>query len=127
MPRIALLALLAAAPMMPSTALADEAGSVHIDVAGHAHHREAPAWAPPTGAQVYYGYHFTQVPAYPEPDISHAYPVPVFQGARPLPVVGYASPAHVEWCYRHYNSYRLSDNSFQPHQGVRRACRSPYH
>ena len=49
------------------------------------------------------------------------------RGASPLPVFGYVSPAHVEWCYTRYRSYRLSDNSFQPHRGVRRACRSPYY
>lgn len=34
--------------------------------------------------------------------------------------------AHVAWCYDRYRSYRASDNSFQPHYGPRRECRSPY-
>ena len=34
--------------------------------------------------------------------------------------------AHVEWCYDRYRSYRASDNSFQPYNGARRQCRSPY-
>ncbi|MGY6710678.1 MAG: BA14K family protein [Rhizobiaceae bacterium] len=36
------------------------------------------------------------------------------------------SRAHVEWCYDRYRSYRSSDNTFQPYQGPRRACNSPY-
>ncbi|NMG40579.1 BA14K family protein [Chelativorans sp. ZYF759] len=36
------------------------------------------------------------------------------------------SRSHVEWCYGQYRSYRASDNTFQPYQGPRRACRSPF-
>lgn len=35
-------------------------------------------------------------------------------------------PAHVEWCYARYRSYRASDNTFQPYNGPRRQCRSPH-
>jgi hypothetical protein len=34
--------------------------------------------------------------------------------------------AHVRWCRDHYVSYRASDNTFQPYEGPRRACVSPY-
>ena len=34
--------------------------------------------------------------------------------------------AHVEWCYNRYRSYRASDNTFQPYNGPRRQCYSPY-
>lgn len=34
---------------------------------------------------------------------------------------------HVQWCYDRYRSYRASDNSFQPYNGPRRECRSPYY
>lgn len=34
--------------------------------------------------------------------------------------------AHVEWCYNRYRSYRASDNSFQPYNGPRQRCYSPY-
>jgi hypothetical protein len=34
--------------------------------------------------------------------------------------------AHVRWCYDRYRSYRASDNTFQPYNGPRRQCRSPY-
>lgn len=36
------------------------------------------------------------------------------------------SQAHVDWCYDRYRSYRASDNTFQPYNGPRRECRSPY-
>lgn len=35
--------------------------------------------------------------------------------------------AHVDWCYDRYRSYRASDNTFQPYNGPRRQCRSPYY
>jgi hypothetical protein len=34
--------------------------------------------------------------------------------------------AHVQWCYDHYRSYRASDNTYQPYNGPRRQCVSPY-
>lgn len=34
--------------------------------------------------------------------------------------------AHVRWCYDRYRSYRASDNTFQPYNGPRRQCYSPY-
>lgn len=34
--------------------------------------------------------------------------------------------AHINWCYNRYRSYRASDNSFQPYNGPRRQCYSPY-
>lgn len=38
----------------------------------------------------------------------------------------YGGDAHVEWCYNRYKSYRASDNTFQPYNGPRRQCISPY-
>lgn len=35
-------------------------------------------------------------------------------------------PAHVEWCHARYRSYRAWDDTFQPYNGPRRRCRSPY-
>jgi hypothetical protein len=35
--------------------------------------------------------------------------------------------AHVRWCYRNYRSYREYDNSYQPFDGPRRECISPYY
>lgn len=34
--------------------------------------------------------------------------------------------AHVRWCYDRFRSYRASDNTFQPYNGSRRQCNSPY-
>jgi len=34
--------------------------------------------------------------------------------------------SHVEWCYNRYRSYRASDNTYQPYDGPRRQCYSPY-
>lgn len=34
--------------------------------------------------------------------------------------------AHVRWCQNRYRSYRAYDNSFQPYNGPRRQCYSPY-
>jgi len=34
---------------------------------------------------------------------------------------------HVSWCYNKWRSYRDYDNSYQPWEGPRRLCRSPYY
>ncbi|MFC5991062.1 BA14K family protein [Limoniibacter endophyticus] len=34
--------------------------------------------------------------------------------------------AHVNWCANRYRSYRAYDNTFQPYNGPRRQCISPY-
>ncbi|RUM97879.1 BA14K family protein [Pseudaminobacter arsenicus] len=34
--------------------------------------------------------------------------------------------SHVQWCYNRYRSYRASDNTYQPYNGPRRQCLSPY-
>ncbi|EKF20864.1 BA14K family protein [Nitratireductor pacificus] len=53
--------------------------------------------------------------------------------ARPRPARPYYRPrvslsrAHVNWCYNRYRSYRAMDNSFQPYNGPRRLCISPYY
>jgi hypothetical protein len=39
---------------------------------------------------------------------------------------GGQSSAHVRWCYDRYRSYRAYDNTFQPYNGPRRQCWSPY-
>jgi hypothetical protein len=33
----------------------------------------------------------------------------------------------VQWCYNRYKSYRSSDNTFQPYNGPRKQCYSPYY
>lgn len=34
--------------------------------------------------------------------------------------------AHVRWCHNRYRSYRAYDNTFQPYNGRRQQCYSPY-
>lgn len=34
--------------------------------------------------------------------------------------------AHIRWCMQRYRSYRAWDNTYQPYQGPRRICVSPY-
>jgi hypothetical protein len=36
------------------------------------------------------------------------------------------SAAHVDWCHNRWRSYRASDNTYQPYEGPRRVCVSPY-
>lgn len=44
----------------------------------------------------------------------------------PAPVAG-LNPRHYEWCEARYRSYRAYDNTFQPNNGPRRECLSPYY
>jgi hypothetical protein len=39
---------------------------------------------------------------------------------------GGLSSAHAQWCYDRYRSYRAYDNTFQPYNGPRQQCWSPY-
>ncbi|RCS25215.1 BA14K family protein [Phyllobacterium salinisoli] len=34
--------------------------------------------------------------------------------------------SHTQWCYNRYRSYRAYDNTYQPYNGPRRQCVSPY-
>lgn len=36
------------------------------------------------------------------------------------------NPRHTDWCYARYRSYRAYDNTFQPYNGPRQQCYSPY-
>lgn len=49
----------------------------------------------------------------------------VIGGALAQPPVRYGN-RHVEWCYDRYRSYRAYDNTYQPYNGPRRQCYSPY-
>ncbi|MBB4122186.1 BA14K family protein [Martelella radicis] len=37
------------------------------------------------------------------------------------------NPKHYDWCESRYRSYRPSDNTFQPYNGPRKQCLSPYY
>jgi len=46
---------------------------------------------------------------------------------RPAPQVGAALPvSHVRWCQGRYRSYDAYSNTFQPYNGPRQVCVSPY-
>lgn len=40
---------------------------------------------------------------------------------------GGINPRHVSWCEARYRSYRAYDNTFQPYNGPRQQCYSPYY
>ncbi|MET3600476.1 BA14K family protein [Martelella mangrovi] len=48
------------------------------------------------------------------------------QRSRPQQAYG-LNPKHYNWCESRYRSYRPSDNSFQPYNGPRKQCLSPYY
>ncbi|WP_235890750.1 BA14K family protein [Martelella alba] len=37
------------------------------------------------------------------------------------------NPRHYEWCAQTYRSYRRADNTYQPYNGQRQQCFSPYY
>ncbi len=49
----------------------------------------------------------------------------IIGGAIAQPPVRYVG-SHVEWCDNRYRSYRDYDNTYQPNNGPRRQCNSPY-
>lgn len=42
------------------------------------------------------------------------------------PAMNLADTPHAQWCAQRYNSYRVEDDSYQPYNGPRRSCDSPY-
>ncbi|MBE7184969.1 MAG: BA14K family protein [Methylobacterium mesophilicum] len=53
-------------------------------------------------------------------------PRPVYREYVPRRVYRGGGSAHVNWCYSRYRSYRAYDNTFQPYNGPRQLCYSPY-
>ena len=70
------------------------------------------------GYRVYNGFWFPYSAFMIEPRRTYRY----VDRVRPVRM----SAAHVEWCFDRYRSYRTYDNSWQPYNGPRRVCRSPY-
>ena len=62
------------------------------------------------------GIYFEFGPRYAPPPRYYAPPRQAYR----LPV------SHVRWCENRYRSYRAWDNTFQPYNGPRRQCASPY-
>lgn len=48
------------------------------------------------------------------------------QQSAPAHSGGYLSHSHIDWCHNRWRSYRVTDNSYQPYNGPRRVCVSPY-
>lgn len=44
----------------------------------------------------------------------------------PVPSARRLNAAHIEWCFDRYRSYRAYDNTYQPYDGPREQCWSPY-
>ncbi|KKX28335.1 BA14K family protein [Rhizobium sp. LC145] len=45
----------------------------------------------------------------------------------PAPVAGNLNPRHYDWCATRYRSYDSYSNTFQPYNGPRQQCLSPYY
>lgn len=52
-------------------------------------------------------------------------PRPVYREYRPMRRAG-VSQSHVNWCFARYRSYDAYSNTFQPYNGPRQTCYSPY-
>ena len=68
---------------------------------------------------------------YDEPAFDNRYDQPRVVYREPQPQLRYegrisAAQAHTSWCQNRYRSYRAYDNTFQPYNGPRRRCHSPY-
>jgi len=87
-----------------------------------------------TGPGLYYSNHPNHVPGYPAdhvptyPRSAAAYAVPIFDTGRPVlrETGAGAVAAHVDWCLARYRSYDIGTDTYQPNDGPRRHCRSPY-
>lgn len=76
-----------------------------------------------TGPGFYYSQHPDHVPGYPKRLTGVA--VPVFDTGRPV-VSLQPVTAHEDWCAARYRSYDVRTDTYQPHHGPRRYCRSAY-
>ncbi|MFC6486905.1 BA14K family protein [Nitratireductor sp. GCM10026969] len=78
------------------------------------HHRRDYDWRRHSRPRSGIYFEFGTAPRYARP--RYVRPAPAYRLSR----------AHVGWCYDRYRSYRASDNTFQPYNGPRRQCVSPY-
>ncbi len=85
-----------------------------------------------TGPGHYYSHHPRHVPAYPE--WLTGYPVPIYKTPPGMPALRGAvvrvhrarSVSHMEWCAARHRSYDAATDTYQPYEGPRRVCRSPF-
>lgn len=98
---------------------------------GHRGYRDG-GWAYRGGNPYYRGYrgYRTYRPGYREFDGAWFPAAAFLAGALITGAInsgdGRMSSAHVRWCNDRYRSYRASDDTFQPYEGPRRRCNSPY-
>ncbi len=59
-----------------------------------------------------------------QPAPVYVQPAPVY--VQPAPVAQGFSQAHYQYCFNRYRSYHAPSNSFQPFNGPRQPCYSPY-
>ncbi|WP_246752887.1 BA14K family protein [Sinorhizobium sp. BG8] len=77
------------------------------------------------------GYHHAR-PGYRRWNDGYWYPLAAFGAGALIGGAIASSPrvttgsAHVNWCANRYRSYRAYDNTFQPYNGPRQQCYSPY-
>jgi hypothetical protein len=77
------------------------------------------------GPSIYLDFSFPGF-GYYDPYYAPRYYAPRYYAPRRVYRSGSLSSAHVQWCYDRYRSYRAYDNTFQPYNGPRRQCWSPY-
>lgn len=65
-------------------------------------------------------------PYYGGSGIYFDFAVPSYRYYAPRRVYRGGGSAHVRWCHNRYRSYRAWDNTYQPYNGPRRQCWSPY-
>ncbi|WP_428832866.1 BA14K family protein [Pseudaminobacter soli (ex Li et al. 2025)] len=54
------------------------------------------------------------------------FPAAAFAGGAIAGPTFYMSNPHAQWCANRFRSYRPADNTFQPFNGPRRQCVSPF-
>lgn len=59
--------------------------------------------------------------------IGGAVAAPRYVEPAPAPVAGNLNPRHYDWCATRYRSYDSYSNTFQPYNGPRQQCLSPYY
>ena len=75
----------------------------------------------PYYAPGYYQQPTYYAPVYAEPRVVYVEPRRVARRAARR-----ANNAHLDWCFARYRSYDAGSNTYQPYNGPRRQCVSPY-
>lgn len=61
-----------------------------------------------------------------QPTTTYVQQQPVVVQQAPVVVQGGFSQAHYQYCFSRYRSYDAASNTYQPYNGPRRPCYSPY-